>query len=340
MIEGEWQGWVGGNDGGLGEYGGGGIMLCCSGNFSFGGDGVTQQDDRVGSIKDVSVRGVWRNEAHDFTPWLSRNLERLGQALHLDLEPLGSTEVPVGRYSLDILAQEAGPNGRKVAIENQLEGTDHGHLGQLLTYAAGHKAEVAIWVAPHFTEEHRAAIDWLNELTLDKVEFYGVQVSAIQIDDSKPAPIFNPVAVPERWPRPKQQARARKETAGGFGIGVPGVLLYTEIGERESYVELWIAPDRKLPGYLETKHRIFNALEADKAAIEQEFAEGELRWLRQGKRHYAEIRLVKPASINDPPEKLAETRAWLEDTRVKFREVFNPRVGKILAEMEVQESGE
>lgn len=114
---------------------------------------MTQQDDRVGNIKEVSVRRVWPNEAHDFTPWLAQNLGRLGQALHLDLEPLGSTEVPVGRYSLDILAQEAGPNGRKVAIENQLEGTDHTHLGQLLTYAAGHKAEVAIWVAPHFSED-------------------------------------------------------------------------------------------------------------------------------------------------------------------------------------------
>ena len=301
---------------------------------------MTQQDDRVGVIKDMPVRGVWRNEAHDFTPWLAGNLERLGQALHLDLEPLGSTEVPVGRYSLDILAQEAGPNGRKIAIENQLEGTDHSHLGQLLTYAAGHKAEVAIWVAPHFSEEHRAAIEWLNELTLDKVEFYAVQVSAIRIDDSKPAPIFNPVAVPKGWPRPKQSTKARKETAGGFGIGVPNVLLYTEIGERESYVELWIAPDRKVPGYLETKHKIFNALEADKAAIEREFTEGELRWHRRGNAHYAEIKLVKPASINDPPEKLAETRAWLEDTRVKFKEVFNPRVGKILAEMEVPEAGE
>lgn len=310
---------------------------------------MTQQDanpkgnsgdqDDLGIIKEVPVRRVWRHEAGNFTPWLSQNLGRLGQALHLDLESLG-TEVSAGRYSLDILAQEVSPNGRKVAIENQLEGTDHSHLGQLLTYAAGHEAQVAIWVAPHFTDEHRAAIDWLNEWTLDNVEFYAVRVRAIRIDDSKPAPIFEPVAFPKEWPRPKQPTRARKETAGGFGIGVRDVLLYTELGERESYVELWIAPDQALPGYLETKHRIFNELQAAKAEIEQELPDGELRWHPRGSRHFAEIKLVREASINDPPEKLAETRAWLEDTRVKFREVFKPRVEKILAEMEKETAGE
>ena len=299
------------------------------------------QDDALGNIENVDVRKVWRYEAHNFTPWLARNLGRLGQALHLDLELL-STEARVGPFSLDILAQEVVPNGRKVAIENQLEGTDHSHLGQLLTYAAGHEAQIAIWVARYFDDQHRAAIDWLNQLAGDKAEFYAVRVRAIRIDDSKPAPIFEPVAVPAGWPRPKQTVKAvpRKETRGGFGIEARGCLLYTELGENQAYVELWIAPDKADPDFLATKHRIFDGLEADKAAIQKELSDGELNWYRRGRNHYAEIRLVRPASINDPPEKLVETRAWIEDTKVKFKEVFKPRVGKIWEEIEREGAGE
>lgn len=303
--------------------------------------GSAGNQDDLGIIENVDVRKVWRYEAHNFTPWLARNLGRLGQALHLDLELL-STEARVGPFSLDILAQEAVPNGRKVAIENQLEGTDHSHLGQLLTYAAGREAQVAIWVARYFDDQHRAAIDWLNQWTSDEVEFYGVEVRAIRIDDSKPAPIFEPVAVPAGWPRPKQPVRVapRKETRGGFSLNARGCLLYTELGENQAYVELWIAPDRALPNQLATKHRIFDGLEADKAAIQKELPDGELVWYRRGDRHFAEVRLVRPASINDPPEKLAETRAWIEDTKVKFKEVFKPRVDKIWAEMEKEGAGE
>lgn len=298
------------------------------------------QDD-LGIIENVDVRQVWRYEAHNFTPWLARNLGRLGQALHLELGPSGDTEVPVGRFSLDILAQEAGPDGRKVAIENQLEGTDHTHLGQLLTYAAGREAKVAIWIARHFDDNHRAAIDWLNQYTVDEVEFYAVRVSAIRIDDSKPAPIFEPVAVPAGWPRPKQPVRSpRKETRGGFQMNTPGCLLYTQLGESQAYVELWIAPDQAKPDFLATKHRIFGDLERDKAEIQKELPDGELVWYRQGNRHFAEVRLVRPASINDPPEKIAETREWLEDTKAKFEEVFKPRVKKILAEMGNEGAGE
>ena len=304
-------------------------------------DNAGHQDDALGNIENVDVRKVWRYEAHNFTPWLARNLGRLGQALHLELGPSGDTEVPVGRFSLDILAQEAGPEGRKVAIENQLGGTDHTHLGQLLTYAAGREAKVAIWVARHFDDNHRAAIDWLNQWTLDEVEFYAVRVRAIRIDDSKPAPIFEPVAVPAGWPRPKQPVRAtRKETRGGFSLDARDCLLYTELGEHQAYVELWIAPDRAKPDFLATKHRIFGGLEVDKAAIQKEFPVGELVWYRQGNRHFAEVRLVRPASINDPPEKLGETRAWIEDTKVKFKEVFKPRVDKIWAEIEREGAGE
>ena len=318
---------------------------------------MTQQDDRVGVIKEVSVREVWPNEAHDFTPWLAQNLGRLGQALNLDLGTSGDTEARVGPFSLDILAQEAGPDGRKVAIENQLAWTDHTHLGQLLTYAAGLDAQVAIWVAPDFTDQHKAAIEWLNRWTLDEVEFYAVKVRAIRIDDSKPAAIFEPVAVPANWPRQHQtvakapaEERARYREFFGrlweeMEVSEPssvlhlgnGCFLYPNLRGSEAWVNLWIGHRRAA----DINH-IFDALKSDQEAIEGEFSAGQWGWEKRGNHPYAWIFVTRPgpASINDPPEKLEEIRDWMAKTIIQFRETFKPRVEKILAEMEVQESGE
>lgn len=312
------------------------------------------QDD-LGIIKDVDVREVWPHEAHNFTPWLARNLGRLGQALHLDLGPSGVTEVSVGRYSLDILAQEAGPEGRKVAIENQLAWTDHTHLGQLLTYAAGHEAQIAIWVASEFHGEHKDAIRWLNRLAPDKVEFYAVKVRAIRIDDSKPAPILEPVVVPDGWPRqPQTVARAAPEDRGRYReffqglwneMGVSelssvlhlgnGCFLYPGLRGNEAWVNLWMGhrPAADI-------NHIFDTLKSDQEEIQSEFAAGEWAWDKRGNHPYAWIWITRPASINDPPEKLEEVRDWLAQTIIQFGKSFKPRVEKILAEMGREGAGE
>lgn len=122
---------------------------------------------KMGRIREVNVRQLWDHEAHDFTRWLADNIDRLGEALQMDLE-CSQTEKQVGDFSLDILAKDAGRD-LTVVIENQLEWTDHGHLGQLLTYAAGLDAGVVIWITPHFRDEHRATIGdlkWYNPRTL------------------------------------------------------------------------------------------------------------------------------------------------------------------------------
>ena len=144
----------------------------------------------------MELRDVWPLEDKNFTPWLAENLNELGEELGLTLES-PRTEIDVGQYRLDILAEEA--EGGKVAIENQLGWTDHRHLGQLLTYAGGVEAEYVVWVAGTFTAEHRAAIDWLNRLNPEKVWFFGVEVRAIRIGYSNPAPDFRVVAAPKDW---------------------------------------------------------------------------------------------------------------------------------------------
>lgn len=107
----------------------------------------------MGVIREKKVRDLWDHEARDFTPWLAENIDLLGRALQMDLEHV-QTEAPVGRFFLDILAKDVRRD-LKVVIENQLEQTDHSHMGQLLTYAADLGASVVVWIAPHFCDEHR-----------------------------------------------------------------------------------------------------------------------------------------------------------------------------------------
>jgi hypothetical protein len=150
----------------------------------------------LGELRKMDVRQLWPKESADFTPWLAtdENIERLGSALGLELE-VENTEVAVGPYSADILARNSATEAY-VVIENQLGKTDHDHLGKAITYAAALSAGAIVWVAPEFTEEHRKAIDWLNDNSTGDVSFYGVQIELWQIDQSKPALRFNVLARP------------------------------------------------------------------------------------------------------------------------------------------------
>ena len=148
----------------------------------------------LAKIERVDLRETWEHEAYDFTPWLADNIAELGEALGMELQ-LQQIEAPVGGYSLDILATDLNSN-RPVIIENQLEATDHSHLGQLLTYAAGFDAEAVVWVTREFRDEHRQALDWLNQRTGDDTLFFGVEVELWKIGDSLPAPHFKLAASP------------------------------------------------------------------------------------------------------------------------------------------------
>lgn len=150
----------------------------------------------VGRLEPVPLRTIWPNEAADFTPWLADNLDALSQTVGLALE-LRQREYPIGRYSLDPLLEDA--QGRVVIVENQLEQTDHGHLGQLLTYCAGATAEVVIWIAQSITAEHAAALEWLNENTVAGVGFFGIELETLKIGDSVPAPNLKLVVRPNNW---------------------------------------------------------------------------------------------------------------------------------------------
>ena len=157
-------------------------------------------DPTFGQLTKLAPRDYWANEAADFTPWLAEdaNIALLGAAIGLDLVVEG-VEATVGSFSADIICRSL-PDEHRVVIENQLDRTDHDHLGKLLTYAGGlDNVRATVLIAPEIRDEHRAAIDWLNAVTIAGVNFFGVELQVWRIGDSLPAPRFNVVAKPNDW---------------------------------------------------------------------------------------------------------------------------------------------
>ena len=172
---------------------------------------------QLGTLKKVDVRNAWQGEASHFTPWLAleQNLQLLSATIGLELE-LEATERNVGPFRADILCKEVGSD-RWILIENQLEQTDHSHMGQLITYAAGLDAVTIVWIAREFREEHRAALDWLNSVTGTDIHFFGLEVELWQIGDSALAPKFNVVCQPNDWQK-VATASAKSESSQREGV--------------------------------------------------------------------------------------------------------------------------
>lgn len=170
-------------------------------------------DQSLGRLQRVDLRTIWTSEPAGFTPWLAKpaNLEILGETLGLELEP-ESVEKEVGSFRADIVCKDIGTDS-SVLIENQLEQTDHDHLGKLLTYAAGLQAVTVVWLAERFRDEHRAALDWLNEITQQDSRFFGLEIELWRIGDSPAAPKFNIVSMPNDWSRSVAQAARTTDDA-------------------------------------------------------------------------------------------------------------------------------
>jgi Domain of unknown function (DUF4268) len=153
---------------------------------------------KLGTIKKISLREAWKHEATEFTPWLaqSENLDKLADELGLAELTCVATEDYVGDFKLDILANDGTD---KVIIENQLEETDHRHLGQIIAYAAGVGAKKVIWVAESFRPEHSSALQFLNENTTEEIAFFGIKIELWRIGDSEMAPKFEIIVKPDSW---------------------------------------------------------------------------------------------------------------------------------------------
>jgi hypothetical protein len=163
---------------------------------------------QLGKLEKVEIRKVWQKEDSHFTPWLAKaeNIALLGEELNIDLE-VQAQEERVGPFRADILCKDMA-NERYVLIENQFGKTDHTHLGQIMTYASGLNALTVIWIAEKFVDEHRAVLDWLNSITDESVEFFGIEIELYKIGDSAPAPMFNIVSKPNSWSKTIKRSAA------------------------------------------------------------------------------------------------------------------------------------
>ena len=314
----------------------------------------------LGQIQKIDLREAWPNEASSFTPWLEAHIGELGEVLGLDLE-VESREAPVGAFSLDLLARDSG-TGRPVIIENQLEPTNHDHLGKLLTYAGGHDANMIVWVAREFREEHRQALDWLNQRTSDETEFFGVRVEVWKMDDSRPAPHFTLVAAQNEWRRRKRRdefttgpsermlryqaffqplindlhergftyaRRAPQQSWYNVAAGrQPGVVYGAAFGHgREVRVEVYINSTGQ-----EWNKSLFDLLEKRRESIEAEF-EARLEWSHLDEGLASRIALVREGSIDDDDRTLDEIRAWMIEWLLTFKRVFGPEFDKLATEL-------
>lgn len=161
------------------------------------------------ALETQNIREYWEDEARAFTPWIADEIadggtSHLEDVLGLDLEVIG-TEQQVGRYNLDVLARVVADD-REVVIENQLTSSDHDHLGKSIAYAAGVDADIIVWVASEFHDEHVDAVQWLNTNSREGIDVFALQLEVVTIGDSDPAVRFSPFAQPSEWTEQAQRA--------------------------------------------------------------------------------------------------------------------------------------
>ena len=307
-----------------------------------------------GNLKKIPTREIWQNEATDFTPWLASNIEALGEAVGLELE-LIQREASVGDFSLDLLARDLG-SSKTVIIENQLDQTDHDHLGKLLTYAAGFDASAVIWVSEIVRDEHRQALEWLNQRTDAETQFFAVVVEVLQIDDSKPAFNFKPIVFPNEWQKSRRQKISTTTSAKGekyrvyfqeliddlrenhqftkrtpgqlnayrFPSGISGILYIVSFA-RGDKVRSEIYIDQ---GDQEQNKYIFDMLKQREDEITSHFG-SQLEWERLDDNQASRISIYREGSIESSDSELKEIRKWHVEKLLKLKEVFGPELREI-----------
>lgn len=307
---------------------------------------------KLGKMKRVNVREAWLNEASHFTPWLAseEGMELLQDALDMDLE-VEATEQYVGPFKADILAKRTDTtDDHWVLIENQLERTDHRHLGQLLTYAAGLDAATIVWVAENFCEEHRAALDWLNQITSENFEFFGLEIELWQIAGSPPAPMFNIVAQPNEWTRDVKQSAASGPTdlklqQQRYWQGVRALLLEQKSKVRPQKAhpqhwadyavgrsDIWLSATVNSPKkYVSVEFNMrgppgkvwYDQLLAKKAQIDAQVGPG-LSWQRLDGKKQSRIALYREATDPTDESDWPAQHAWVVEKLELLHSVFRP----------------
>lgn len=301
----------------------------------------------LGQLTEVKdLRSVWPHEALDFTPWLAEesNLSLLADAVGLEIT-LDETESTVGDFNVDIYATETGTE-RKIIIENQLEDTNHDHLGKLITYASGKDANIIIWIVKRAREEHRAAIEWLNNHTDEKIGFFLVEIKLYKIGDSSPAVKFEVIEEPNNWAKeikkqsssdPAKQFRLEYWTAfNEYAFSKP--VFSKNFKKRKPSTDHWMSLSLGSSAYhldiLTLKKRnaisvelyipddksIFQKLFQHKEIIESDIGFA-LDWKELPDKKASRIIIEKPVDLDNRDEWDSHFD-WIIDTCIKFKKAF------------------
>lgn len=305
-------------------------------------------------VQEVDPRSVWPDEKRDFTPAVVRHLGDLGQRLGLQLsEP--RTEVGIGNFFADVVARTSA--GSIALIENQLTASDHRHLGQLMTYVGGlDDVAVAIWTAHRFRPEHRRALVRLNEWSPAEIEFYGVEIAAIQIGDSEVVPDFRPIAFPQDWDPHRESGNvdhilsAKHRTffedfladltdSGLVQVVDRGLarrrLQWSEDHAYVTYRAQFLQRNRVSVSLileaasLDVTKVLFDRLYEQRRQIESEL-DAELKWSRQPGRRTSIVRWRGAGSIRGSGAELERVSGWMRDSLARLRTVCNRRLDLIL----------
>lgn len=303
----------------------------------------------IGRLEQVELRDLWEHEEYNFSTWLTdpENIALLSETIGIEIsEP--QTERVVGSFSADILAEEEG-SGRKILIENQLEASNHDHLGKLFTYGSGLDTEVIIWIVKTARQEHEQAINWLNEHTDEKINIFLIEIEAWRIGDSDPAPRFNVIAKPNDWAKLVKQAS--EGTLSEYKLLQQKFWEYlnefdtkNQLGNRKARPRHWhdvslgsskahisltinkvsqtITCDLYIPR--DDDKKIFDRLLLQQAEIES-LVGAPLEWMRLDSKRATRVRISQPADIENEQGWTAYAE-WLLANAGVFRKVFSKRI--------------
>lgn len=303
-------------------------------------------NNNLGKLKKVELREAWKHEASHFTQWLAEeeNLTLLGDEIGFEIKLL-QIEAVVGSFKVDILAEEEN-TGRKIIIENQLEITNHDHLGKIITYASGYDAQIIVWVVKDARDEHRQAIDWLNEHTDENSEFYLVRIELWQIENSPYAPKFEIISKPNDWTKAvrsstdkseltdtkvqqleywiqfKEYAK-RKQTKLRLQKSFPQHWTNISIGNSDAHIALTIHSREEKFGvelYIPDNKELYQKLLTYKEKIESDLNE-KPEWMDLPTKKASRIRVLTNGNFEDP-SKWEQSFEWLLKQAEKFHSVF------------------
>jgi len=309
---------------------------------------------QLGKLERIPLREAWKHEALNFTNWLAEeeNLKLLSDEIGIDIS-LIQTEKSVGKFSVDIFAEEEN-SGKKIVIENQLESTDHDHLGKVITYASGLDAETIIWIVKDVRDEHKQAIDWLNDNTNEKINFFALNIELWKIENSPFAPKFNIISKPNNWAKALKKSTTNQSQNNTTDLKMLQLEFWTNLNDYfnnnssvntrtprpQHWYDLTLGVGSKahlslvvhnreqycsVEVYIPNSKELYFKLEQHKQEIEDKI-NLKFEWMELPKKQASRIRIKKYNFNLEDTDNWENEYKWLLETVEKIKPIFSEHI--------------